>query len=208
MPDLSAANSFNSYRQQRPCCCSPHSYFLRTYNMTLVQVGAIYASGIGVAGFIGAMSSGFPGRQVRRRAWALLCPGARRCRGDRGHSSSPSPSRARPGGFRWRSCSRPTCCWKMKNASLAAVQSISAAAYAGHLGGGAVPGHHRMRHRPGWADRRAPSAISRPAALLPAGWGHLAQACPGGKGPLVGAAQGGHGRRATPRRRRACAPDC
>jgi MFS family permease len=155
------------------------SYFLRTYHLTLVQVGAIYATGIGIAGLAGSLLSGFL---------------ADRFAGERGRSYALVPAIGtglacvlfvsaftRPEWTMAVACLIPAYMMQdMKAPSLAAVQTISpphmratsaavlylAITFGGTGLGGPIAG-----------------AVSDFVASqsLPALWGHLSQVCPGGR---------------------------
>jgi len=173
-----AANAFSSCGNSGVLLFTS-SYFLRTYHLTLVQVGAIYATGIGVAGLAGSLLSGFL---------------ADRFAGPRGRSYVFVPAIGtglacilfataftRPEWTVAVACLIPAYMMQdMKAPSLAAVQTISpphmratsaavlylAITFAGTGLGGPIAG-----------------AVSDFVAshMLPAAWGHLAQVCPGGR---------------------------
>jgi predicted MFS family arabinose efflux permease len=185
-----AANAINSIGNSALLLFTS-AFFLRTYHMSLVQAGAIYATGQGVIGFMGALGSGvladrFAG--ARGRSYVLI----------------PALAAAASGILFITAFTRDT--WwvavafllpaygflEMKAPSLAAVQSISpphmraTSAAMLFLGittcgsglGGPIVG-----------------AISDAVAssMLPSGWGGLAHACPGGRAPPGAAEAVAHG---------------
>ena len=157
------------------------SYFLRVYDLTLVQVGAIYASGIGIAGLFGSLLSGvladkFAGKRGRSYVLVPAIGAAAACI---------LFSLAFTRDVWWAAVMfilPANLLLDFKTPSLAAVQSISpphmratstavmflGITFCGTGLGGPIAG-----------------AVSDFAAsgLLPDSWGHLAQACPGGRAP-------------------------